>query len=74
MTQSRDPELQRLVDKQEIYEVLMRYCRAVDRLDKALLATVYSEDAWDSHGLFEGKATDFIEWVMKFQLENFENS
>jgi ketosteroid isomerase-like protein len=74
MTEPRDPELQRLIDKQEIYDVLMRYCRAVDRLDKALLASVYSEDAWDSHGLFEGKATDFIEWVMTFQRENFENS
>lgn len=54
-----------LLDKQDIYEVLMRYCRAIDRCDEELLRTVYHHDGWDDHGTFNGKASDFIPWVIK---------
>ena len=44
-----DPSLQQLIDKQEIYDVVMRYCRGVDRGDAALLASAYWPDATDDH-------------------------
>ena len=54
-----------LLDKQEIHEVLMRYCRGIDRCDAELLHSVYHPDATDDHGLFKGKAADFIPWALK---------
>ncbi len=54
-----------LADKQEIHEVLMRYCRGIDRCDAELLRSVYHSDATDNHGLFVGKAADFIPWALK---------
>jgi ketosteroid isomerase-like protein len=60
----RDDALQALLDKQEIYEALMRYCRAVDRCDEQLLRSVYHPDAIDDHGVFKGKASDFVDFAM----------
>ena len=37
-----------LLDKQEIHEVLMRYCRGIDRCDSELLHSVYHRpNGWD---------------------------
>jgi hypothetical protein len=33
--------LMKLMDKQEIHDVLMRYCRGIDRCDEELLRSVY---------------------------------
>ena len=57
----RDAEIQELLDKQALYEVVARYCRAVDRVDEELLRTVYWEDAIDEHGPLVGNVDDFIE-------------
>jgi len=45
----RDPAVQDLVDKQAIREVVMRYCRGVDRCDPELVASAYFPDAEDDH-------------------------
>ena len=57
------PELQMLLDKQSIRELLATYCRAVDRLDRELLLTVYHPDAIDDHGIFTGCAEGFADWA-----------
>lgn len=57
--------MQTLLDKQEIHEALMRYCRGIDRCDADLLHSAYHPDATDDHGLFKGKAADFIPWALK---------
>lgn len=44
-----DSRLQAVIDKQDIYEVLMRYCRGCDRGDEELLASVFHPDAVDDH-------------------------
>jgi ketosteroid isomerase-like protein len=43
----------------------MRYCRGIDRCDAELLHSVYHPDATDDHGLFKGKAADFVPWALK---------
>lgn len=58
------PAVQALLDKQSIYEVLMRYCRGIDRRDAALVRGVYHPDAVDEHALFDGPADAFVEFVM----------
>ena len=49
--QEKDIEgmLRILVDKQEIHEALMRYCRGVDRGDERLTLSVFDEGARDNH-------------------------
>ena len=41
------PAVQELLDKQAIREVVMRYCRGVDRLDAEMVASAYHLDARD---------------------------
>nr|QQZ49247.1 nuclear transport factor 2 family protein [Phenylobacterium glaciei] len=58
---SHDPQVQALIDKQAITEVLFNYCRAVDRADIALLTSCYHDDATEDHGgTFSGSAADYI--------------
>lgn len=52
-----------LVAKQDIYEVLCRYCRGIDRLDLELVRDCYHPDATDHHVSFEGQRDEFIEWL-----------
>jgi ketosteroid isomerase-like protein len=55
------PELQQLVDEAAIRRVLVRYSRAIDRLDWDLLRTCYHPDAIDDHGLYRGDVEGFID-------------
>ena len=43
-------ELRELVDKQRLYELEARYCRAVDRADEELLRSCFHPEAIDEHG------------------------
>lgn len=53
-----------LVARQEIQDVLVRYCRAVDRGDLDLLRSVYHPDATDDHGVFSGNGHEFAAWLL----------
>lgn len=67
-TAPADPmaELQALLDKQQIRELVLNYSRGVDRKDFALLRTLYAEGATDDHGgLFRGPATEYIDWLQQ---------
>lgn len=48
----------------QIRDVLGRYCRAIDRMDPALLRSCYHDDATDEHGSFCGTADEYVAWVM----------
>jgi hypothetical protein len=58
--------IRELKDRQDIRDVIMTYCKGVDRLDRALLESVYHPDALDDHGIFVGPADKFIDWVLEF--------
>lgn len=66
----RGRALQELLDKQAIHEVLMRYCRGIDRRDLELLLGVFHPDALDEHGIFDGNAQEFARMAMDM-LEQF---
>jgi ketosteroid isomerase-like protein len=55
------PELQELVDEAAIRKVLVRYTRAIDRMDWDLLRTCYHPGAVDDHGLYCGGIEGFID-------------
>ena len=52
-----------LVAKREIEEVVLRYCRGVDRMDRDLVRSCYHPDARDEHGSFRGGVDEFVDWV-----------
>jgi hypothetical protein len=62
MTES---QLRTVADHDEIRQILYRYCRALDRCDAELLASVYHPDANHVQGAFTGAASDFVEYAMR---------
>lgn len=58
-----DPRLAELLDKREIEDVVLRYCRGIDRRDFDLVRSCYHPDAIDRHGSFEGSVDAFVDWV-----------
>ncbi|MEQ9661895.1 MAG: nuclear transport factor 2 family protein [Parasphingopyxis sp.] len=46
-------------DRLEIRDVLLRYCRGVDRGITSLIVGAYHDDAIDTHGTFKGSAEQF---------------
>ena len=61
---TRDPAVQELLDKQAVHEVVLRYCRGIDRMDPELVRDCYHPDATDEHGTFVGSRDEFVDWVM----------
>jgi hypothetical protein len=56
--------LDELAAKQSITEGLYRYCRSLDRMDRALYATVFEPGAPLDYGeYFHGSAEQFRDWV-----------
>ena len=60
---SEEPTLERLASKDAIHDVLMRYCRGIDRLDVELLKSCYHEDSWDDHGHYKGGGHAFAQFI-----------
>lgn len=63
MTILNSEAMQALADKQAIYEVLLRYCRGIDRLDLMLIRSAFHPDAIDNHIGYSGPVEGFIEFV-----------
>lgn len=64
---SRDPEVQALLDKQAIGEMIARYSRTLDWLDDEGQASCYWPDAEIDYGFFKGKAAEFVPAVMRIE-------
>ncbi len=73
MTDQEKALLRQTADRQEIAQVIYRLARAIDRCDKALLDACFHDDATDDHGIFQGSAREFSDWVMP-QLQNYERT
>lgn len=57
--------LQALLDRQDIYDLVCRYCRGVDRLDHDLIRACYWDDASDDRGFFQGGPDAFAAFAIK---------
>lgn len=51
-------------DMAAIGQVMARYCRGIDRLDRELVSGAFWPDAYDDHGPFQGSGTEFVDWIM----------
>ena len=62
MTFATPTRINRMLDRDEIREVLARYARGVDRGDGPLLKSCYLADAIEEHGgNYTGNAFDYVE-------------
>jgi hypothetical protein len=68
-----DDQLQGLLDKQAITEVIHRYGRSMDRVDQEIGYSVFWPDAVaDYHEqMFQGTGHGFIDWVLPTHLSFF---
>jgi hypothetical protein len=57
--------LHELKSRAEIGEVVLRYCRGIDRCDEALLRSCFHPDATHRHGGFEGTSADFCTFALE---------
>lgn len=58
-----EAKLAEIVDRHEIHQVMLRYARGLDRLDRELARSCYWDDAIEDHGHFVGAPDDFITWA-----------
>lgn len=64
MTDSNPDSLQTLLDKQALHELVMSYCRGIDRRDYQLAKSVYHEDAREERGaIFTGTGYGFVDFA-----------
>lgn len=65
---SAEPDLaaavRRLADREAIRDCVARYCRGVDRFDRALVLSAFHADALDEHGKFVGDPQEFVDWAI----------
>jgi hypothetical protein len=63
MDAALEAKLREMVDRHEIHQVMLRYCRGLDRLDRALVRSCYWDEAIEDHGSYVGHPDDFIDWA-----------
>ena len=56
-----EAKLRELLDRQEIWTVLLKYARGIDRLDRDLIRSCYWDDAIDDHHAYIGSPDYFID-------------
>lgn len=56
--------INQLIDKQAIYEVICKYCRGLDRMDKEMAYSAWHDDGTALyHDIYEGSGRGFVDWV-----------
>jgi hypothetical protein len=63
-----DRRLEELSAKQEIVDLLLLYCRGVDRCDTELIKRAFWEDAYDNHGAHAAPAWEFADSIVASKL------
>lgn len=60
-------------DREEIRDLSRHYMRGLDRLDMALLGSVFAEDATVDYGFFQGSARDFVDFARQALKDHLAN-
>ncbi|WP_313808900.1 nuclear transport factor 2 family protein [Sphingobium sp.] len=61
--EEQERTIRTLADRQAILDCSLRFCRGINRLDRALLRSAFHEDAIDDHGFFLGGVEEFLAWI-----------
>lgn len=67
MPMNREQAVAQLLDKDEIWQCMLRYSRGLDRLDLDLLRSAYWDDARSLHGTSDGSVEDFLAFWLPAQ-------
>lgn len=57
------PDPASLADRRAIHDLVLTYCRGIDRLDRELVTGCFHPDATDTHGSFHGSVSEFVDWA-----------
>ena len=72
MTDQNAKAIQMLLDKSELYDLVMKYARYIDRRDTVALRSLYHKDAIEDRGdLFKCPIDAFVKWTTNMAV-NFE--
>src|SRR5579872_3721315 len=64
MLMVRTPGAAEVAAKQAITEIMHRYCRGMDRMDRGLTLSCWHPGGTDDHApLYVGSAAGFVEWL-----------
>ena len=55
---------ERITDRFMIQDLMYRWCRAVDRLDRQAMLDIFWPGAIDSHGPYIGPADRLVDWIL----------
>lgn len=66
--------LDELAFREEIRDVVARYCRGADRLDWDLVRACFHPDARDEHGLYDGDIEGMIRFFSIWSGENYRSA
>jgi hypothetical protein len=61
--------LRELLDRQEILDCILRYCRGLDRSDRNLVCSAFHPDALLDQGTFAGLGRDMYDWLNPLNQE-----
>lgn len=69
---SLEQKVEELWARQQILDLMVRWCRAVDRCDEKIIAGLYWDNGTDDHGeLFRGRGSDFARYAVVSQLKEY---
>lgn len=63
MDKKLEAKLREIIDRDEIWRVLQRYARGLDRMDVDLVRSCYFDDCTEDHGHYIGDPDGFIQWA-----------
>jgi hypothetical protein len=65
-------QLERLLAERTIRQLLLSYCRGIDRCEAERVASVYHDDATDDHGTYKGLGVEFGTYATERLREHAE--
>ena len=65
-------QLQELWDKQALHDNLMRYCRALDRMDRDGIVATYWPDSWDDHAVYIGPGQQWADEALRWKDKSWQ--
>jgi hypothetical protein len=70
------PSMRTLADRQEITDLIYRYCRSMDRIDAELGYTIWHEDAVADYGadIYQGSGRGFIDHACAVHRQTLAHS
>lgn len=71
MSSTIEQSIIELKARQDIHDVMARYCHGIDRLDAEMVKACFFEDAIDDHGFFNGSAHEFTDLAVQRLGERF---